>query len=265
MFDGKKVRKGGDVNLLGFEDGQSLHDRKEIHANEIKAISKLVELIRNINRIDPFVKNTQLHERQNVFDLLKKCFEIISSNIRELREFKKRKDGMLRRLKDLASKNVTKMSSYVYVTVFCRTVLYKVDNCLSTLLEVQWIICKTGSVLNNAEHLFAEGNIVNVKLQRNVRFLQSSDEIKERLNLTFVPTHLTKQHSQEWIDSRRKAKVTGSTIYAAIGCDSLKNQKKSISTKLPVVLKQTNLAKNNKMQFVTGPNPKYTKLLLFLA
>ncbi|CAC5387702.1 unnamed protein product [Mytilus coruscus] len=84
MFDDKKVRKWGDVDLLGFEDGQSLQDRKEIHANEIKAISKLVELIRNINRIDPFVKNTQLHER-----LLKKCFEKISSNIWKLREFKK--------------------------------------------------------------------------------------------------------------------------------------------------------------------------------
>ncbi|VDI57982.1 Hypothetical predicted protein [Mytilus galloprovincialis] len=117
------------------------------------------------------------------------------------------------------------MSSYVYATDLCRTVLYKVDNCLSTSLEVQWIICKTGSVLNNAEHVFAKGNIVNVKLQRNVRFLQSPNEIKERLNVNVVPTHLTKQHNQEWIDSRRKAKVTGSTIYAAIGCDSLKKQK----------------------------------------
>lgn len=54
MFDGIKVRK------KRFKEGQSLQDGKE----------ELIELIRNINMIDPFVKNTQLHERQNVFDLL---------------------------------------------------------------------------------------------------------------------------------------------------------------------------------------------------
>lgn len=61
MFDGIEVRK------KRFKEGQSLQDGKEIHA-------KFIELIRNINMIDPFVKNTQLHERQNVFDLLTKCF-----------------------------------------------------------------------------------------------------------------------------------------------------------------------------------------------
>jgi hypothetical protein len=137
MFDGKKVRKGGDVDLLGFEEGQTLEDKKKIHANEIAEISKLLELIKHMNRIDSLVKNTQLHERQNVYDLLKKCFEIVSRNIKELREFKKRKEGMLRRLKDLASKHVTKSSSFVYAIDLCRTVIYKVDNCLSTFLEVQ--------------------------------------------------------------------------------------------------------------------------------
>lgn len=75
MFEGKKVRKGADVDLLGFEDGQSLQYRKAIIAKEIKAISKFVELIRNIKRIEPFVKNKQLHERRNLFELLKKCLK----------------------------------------------------------------------------------------------------------------------------------------------------------------------------------------------
>ena len=49
--------------------------------------------------------------------------------------------------------------------------------------------------------------------------------MRDYLNVTVVPPALTKQRSQEWIDARRNAKVTGSTIYTAIGCDSLKKQK----------------------------------------
>jgi hypothetical protein len=118
--------------------------------------------------------------------------------------------------------------------------------------------------LNNVEHLFAKGNIIDLKWQENVRLLKSPEEMRDYLNVTVVPPALTKQRSQEWIDARRNAKVTGSTIYTAIGCDSLKKQN-NILTKYSAVLKQMNQVRHNMMPCYTVHSLKCMKLQPFLA
>ena len=36
---------------------------------------------------------------------------------------------------------------------------------------------------------------------------------------------MIKQRSDKWFEERKKVKVTGSSVYRAVGCDGLKNQK----------------------------------------
>ena len=38
MFDGKKVRTGGDLDLLGYEKGPSLHDHETSRGKSVRLI-----------------------------------------------------------------------------------------------------------------------------------------------------------------------------------------------------------------------------------
>jgi len=87
---------------------------------------------------------------------------------------------------------------------------------------------------------------------------------RDHLNVTVVPPALTKQRSQEWINARRNAKVTGSTIYTAIGCDSLKKQKQHFD-KVFSGVKQMNQLRHNMMPCYTVHSLKCMKLQSFLA
>ena len=49
--------------------------------------------------------------------------------------------------------------------------------------------------------------------------------MKALLKVSELATELTKQRSIEWFEARKTVKVTGSTIYSAIGCDTLKRQR----------------------------------------
>ena len=154
MFDGKKVRKGGDVDLLGFEDGASLEDKKREHAQEIEDIALAIKDMRIVSRTCKFLQDTSSESKDRIFEHVLKCFQIISVNLRKLRELLKTKSLMLRRLKDQSVKNTTKSASFAYAIDLCRTVIYQIENCLSSLLDIQRVICKSGAALNNVENLF---------------------------------------------------------------------------------------------------------------
>lgn len=43
MFDGKKVRRGSDENLIGFEEGMTLSERQEAHDKDIAVLNSALE------------------------------------------------------------------------------------------------------------------------------------------------------------------------------------------------------------------------------
>ena len=223
MFDGKKIKRGADADLLGFEQGETLKQRKEKHAIELKILNETLELLKERNRDTEDIDETD-PKKEDVYQHLQRCFRLFSDLLRNLRVFQISKDTALAKYKDRIKKDPALAKTLEYAMDSCRTCLYQIDNCLATVLDAQWIICKSGASLNNAQTLFANGKEINLSTQSNVKLLKSVDDMKAELKVDALETRFIKQRSPEWHEARKHVKVTGSTLYGAIGCDGLKKE-----------------------------------------
>ena len=63
-------------------------------------------------------------------------------------------------------------------------------------------------------------------MQNNTYFLFSTDELSQNFDLDAPEnTDLIKQRTEKWFTIRKKAKITGSTLYNALGLSSLADLK----------------------------------------
>ena len=91
-------------------------------------------------------------------------------------------------------------------------------------MDVQWTLCRAAACVNKASDLFAKGKEVDISRQGNVRLLKPVNEMMTTLGTDSLESCYVKQRSPEWYDARNKVRVTGSIVYTAIGCDTLKKQ-----------------------------------------
>ena len=95
--------------------------------------------------------------------------------------------------------------------------LYEIGNFLTKYLEVLDKICLHIAVLNQSDELYQTGQFVNLSSQPNCVELPESEETDN--------TRLIKQRTEKWHNIRKEALVSGSTIYQALGLDTLKRQR----------------------------------------
>ena len=70
--------------------------------------------------------------------------------------------------------------------------------------------------------VFVDSKVVQLSQQNNAYFLLNIDNTQQHFNLELPEnTDIIKQRSPEWFTLRKKAKVTGSTLYKALGLESL--------------------------------------------
>ena len=236
MFDGKKIKRGADMDLLGFEK-EPLKERKAkfdidcgVIEETIKSVKQISYLIENGQDVD---KSSEAH----LYELLIKCFKTISCYVMELRKLKKSKEAALRNYKEKIRKDPSLGKTLEYAMDSCRTSIFQIDNCVTQFMDVQLEICKTGAFLNGVIHLFASPPLQNtvrfpltidIDTQQNVKLLKPVEEMKVQLETNDLPTRYVKQRSDEWFKARQEVKVTGSTMYAAVGCETLKSQNNHI-------------------------------------
>ena len=72
MFDGKKVKRGGDVDLLGFEGDNTLNDRIAKKENKERILKDSVEIISSVQKETKLIADTpeQLILKAKVFNCL---------------------------------------------------------------------------------------------------------------------------------------------------------------------------------------------------
>ena len=116
IFDGKKVREGGAVDVLGFENGPTITEGESLIETERKIISDIIHLLTIVSRSCSTVSKTNTNYRSKILDKLEYCHMVISSNIKNLRLFKKTKESMLRKLKNLSEKGSQGNVSYSFAS-----------------------------------------------------------------------------------------------------------------------------------------------------
>jgi hypothetical protein len=177
MFDGKKIKRGSDVNLLGFEKDKSLEEKQKERDRGLELVDKCNEIIASIQRVVTEVAETPEIYKKKVHDCLLKLLMLFSETIKDLRQMKLKTSKSLAKLKEKCGSVDWRESKYAYAIDVNRTCIWKLDNTIDKALVVQRSICEAGAYLNGKGSDFAKSDSVNLLQQKNVHLRKNPDSL----------------------------------------------------------------------------------------
>jgi hypothetical protein len=215
--DAKKVtagidRQGGDVDLFGFEDGETLAERQKRLSNELQSLKEIEEKVTSETNLP----------KPDLAAKLRESVTMIGKRIQEARDLKSRQEFGLNKFVALGGEK-WRESKYIYAISALHTSLYRLNEFLSTALSTSYRLCRATTLLSKPICSLVDDLVVMKGHQENMIFLNpdlQTDILEPRHTLQRTPT---------WNAVRKLAPVTGSTIHDAIGLRGLQQQKKHIT------------------------------------
>ncbi|CAH1782775.1 unnamed protein product [Owenia fusiformis] len=229
----------GRIDLANFEPSPTKQEMQRELAEEVAEVANVEEnaqlLLKQIHGEDYSINQLRMSDKTVVDDTvirIQKLMKIQANRLQGLREFTKSKKYALEKLLKLAeeennSKGDWKKSKYAAAISMVKTVIVEVKECVLNMLTNT---DKCGFITSKLQESndYTLGNTVPLQNQHNFVCLDGIHEPKiceENKNLVIENSHLLAQRSGAWFDLRTEAKVTGSTIYDAVGLRTLKLQK----------------------------------------
>lgn len=133
------------------------------------------------------------------------------NNIFQIKEIKQKKDYAKTKLFERGGESDWRKGKYVYAISAIIAFIHDIDNYLDIASYITGRIALTVAYINNSD--IAEGTKVNLTENDKYKWVDTA--------ITTENTRFVKQGSDEWFQIRKTVKVTGSTIYTAVGCDGL--------------------------------------------
>ncbi|KAK3103474.1 hypothetical protein FSP39_019495 [Pinctada imbricata] len=216
-FDGKKIKQGlqkdsGDVDLLGFEAEETLKEKKEKLESQIQDIDKVLQ---NLDNKGGDITLLNEEDTKHIKDLLLDALCKTSENIIQVREIRAKKEYCKTKLIERGGNTDWRKGKYVYAISAIIAFIHDIDDYIYQASEMTDRICICMASLNASDII--EGRCVNL---RSSPLFECLDISKRSQNTRFL-----EQRSDDWFALRNSVKITGSTIYPAIGCDGLSRQK----------------------------------------
>ena len=211
--DAKKVtsgldNSGGDVDMFGFETGESLASRKErLHkeTDELNIVKKLTE--------------EEVSDKVELSRKLKDVILLLSNRMKECRELKFRQEYGLQKFMSLGGSD-WRNSKYIYAISSLQASIFQLKQQIDNTHREVFLLCRATSSLQSPVNDFDEDDVVVLTNKRNtIRLADSSEDTSPQ------ETRFIKQRSPMWHAMRKSARVTGSTVHSAIGLRGLKAQK----------------------------------------
>ena len=238
-IDGKKIAFGlgnsGDENLGGFENSPTLQQRKDrldTETNNLTVASSYVES--NVNK--GAVSVNDVRDNNTLKEGLLLAISHLSARVQELRELTVRRKRHIENLMK-AVEGDWKQSKLAHAISYWQTKLISARNCTSDLLESIDKLGYAVACLNGTSENYITGSKSTVFLdkQSNYICLKEAADSQSSMDSTTV-----KQRSEHWHELRNGSRVTGSTLFRALGLSTLKEQKehhdkvyKGIETPIP--------------------------------
>ena len=126
-----------------------------------------------------------------------------------MKEIRKKKEFAKAKLIERGGDSNWRNGKYAFAVSAIIAFMHDIDELLKKVLIVLEQICQCIAYLNGAKYLLGD--------KCNLKFNDSYVELPETENPE--STRMIKQRSEKWFDLRKEAKITGSTIYRAIGLD----------------------------------------------
>ena len=221
-FDGMKVSRGckgtcdGDVNLWGIEGPPNVRNALINLENNTKYTN---HLNRKLNE-----ENISIHRIQ---------IEGVHLRLtKKLDRMRKRLMGeylLERKLQNLKYKNprVADLFEHSLCHIFQHTT--QLENCVNRTLNIIVDMCKILTHMNGVSSLIPETRFVQLHKQPNFFPLLPAEFVSLYLDLELKEnTQFCSQRSEIWHCLRKRARVTGSTMFKALGFESLKAEKEHV-------------------------------------
>lgn len=215
-FDGKRIKQGltetgGDIDLIGFENGPSLSERQAqlINAINVHEDAKTVILLSKAEEI----YQLSAEEKSQTIINMTRSYSNLSDEIKQARDLKQSKTYAREKFIERGGQDWQK-GKYIYVVSAIDALLHDIDIFVTTALNVLEQIRLGIIALKNSGQYYCVADCLNLNSCENYKPLQAS--------LENTDTRYIKQGSLEWHSVRNQAKITGSTAFKALGLDGLK-------------------------------------------
>jgi hypothetical protein len=184
----------------------ALQEEKNIIAETVELVNQFGDKIKSISN-----KEVNKSQIDGLTMLLRNVIECLSKRISSLRKMIVQKETSQDRLKKEAGED-WKKSKLVFVISSLITGIYDIKACISNLLKVVDEICRVVASIYGQSYT-SESNVNMKDIVHYKHFAKGGSE-----------TRYTKQRSEQWLNLRKNAAITGSTCNDAIGLRTLKKQ-----------------------------------------
>ncbi|CAG2191099.1 unnamed protein product [Mytilus edulis] len=213
-IDGKKIAIGfgemGDEDLAGDEPPPTLEERKTHLSDEVLVVST-VKTVVETSVIDGFNKMTDFSDTN--LSNAKQAFMVtilnMSNRIKELRELIVKRKIHLENLIKVVEGD-WKTSKLANAISFWQTKIIHSQSIIKDLLECIDKLGFTIACINGTENNYVYG----------------TNQIPLFLLIRKDDARITKQRSDSWLNLRKESRITGSTIFKALGLSTLKEQQR---------------------------------------
>lgn len=171
--------------------------------------------------------------------VIQECISILSNRVEELRKIRVKKASAYKGLIKLAGE-CWRTSRYGLGISSLKTLIYRIDDCIQTSLCTIDGLGSMVALIRNSHGCYKICDVIELSKQTNYKCLFESYHKFQ----TSCPTQLFKQRSDEWKKVRSKAFVTGSTVFTALGLDTLKAKEIILTRFLESPLKILTLKSN---------------------
>ena len=221
-FDGMKVSRGckgtcdGDVNLWGIEGPPNVRNALINLENNTKYTNclnrKLNEENISIHRIQ--IEGVHLH---------------LTKKLDRMRKQLMGKYLLEKKLENLKYKNPRMADSFDHSLCHLFQHTTQLENCVNRTLNIIVDLCKILAHMNGVSSLIPETCFVQLHKQPNLFPLLPAEFVLLYLDLELKEhTQFCSQRSEIWHRPRKKARVTGNTMFKALGFESLKAEKEHV-------------------------------------
>ncbi|WAR15144.1 hypothetical protein MAR_005249, partial [Mya arenaria] len=222
-FDGKKLKQGltkesGDVDLLGFEDGETLEERRSVLQKTMTELNVLSASISMQCKRRTHISDMPKELKSNMKNVLVHSLKRLSSGMNEMEQLKKKKEYAKEKLIERGGDSNWRNGKFSYAISAILGYMHDITAFTKKAGDVIKDICIIVSALNGST--FVDDIYVDIKSMDTYKAIEELSSVS-----TSPSTRLVKQRSEEWFQIRSAAKVTGSTLHKCLGLDGLKSQK----------------------------------------
>ena len=220
-FDGKLIAPGckgdrnGDSNMWGLEGPPNL-------SHAVAILQTTLQASENVNiTIDNSTLSSHFYNLRRLLNLSSLRIKRLRSRITGSFYLHKKLIQKCGNSSELQYKHRKKMSSLNQNTAECQSVVRHLLEINLTMTQIMaWINSNADvHVRDNIRHISLIDNSNNFQLLQP-EIVQLNFDLTQQENYQFI-----KQRSEEWFTVRKLARITGSTLNAALGLDTLQKQK----------------------------------------